>query len=100
MHIRRRLLVAAALGNAAAILGLTAAILGLSTAIKSMYWIWRELSLAGAAAVRVAHLSDLHIVGERYGCRMEAGADGPRGSRVIRSALRKLASVQPCWIAS
>ena len=43
--------------------------------------------------VRVAHLSDLHIVGERYGYRMEAGTDGPRGNRSIRSALRKLGAI-------
>jgi hypothetical protein len=46
-----------------------------------------------ASVVRVAHLSDLHIVGERYGYRMEAGTDGPRGNRVIRSALRKLDAI-------
>jgi 3',5'-cyclic AMP phosphodiesterase CpdA len=81
-------------------------LLGLSTAVESLYWIWRELSLkgtvldwkpgptiSGASLVRVAHLSDLHVVGERYGYRMEAGTDGPRGNRVIRSAFRKLAAV-------
>ena len=84
----------------------TAVLLGLSAAVESLYWIWRELSLknivvdwrpssttSGASLVRVAHLSDLHVVGERYGYRMEAGTDGPRGNRVIRSAFRKLAAV-------
>jgi len=34
---------------------------------------------------RVAHLSDLHIVGERYGFRIESGRSGPRGNdRLIR----------------
>lgn len=92
------------LANAA--LGNAAVILGVSAALESLFWIWRELSLRGAAVdwvpgrvepgasiVRIAHLSDLHIVGERYGCRMEAGADGPRGNRVIRRALRKLAAI-------
>ena len=41
----------------------------------------------------MAHLSDLHFVGERYGYRMEAGTHGPRGNRCIRSALRKLAAM-------
>ncbi len=99
VHIRWRLLSAAALGNAAMILGLSAA-------IESLYWIWCELSLKGrvldwapnppmpqAAVVRVAHLSDLHIVGERYGYRMEAGTDGPRGNRPLRIALRKLGAI-------
>jgi hypothetical protein len=29
---------------------------------------------------RIAHLSDLHIVGERYGFRIESGRSGPRGN--------------------
>jgi 3',5'-cyclic AMP phosphodiesterase CpdA len=89
----------AALGNAAVVLGL-------STAAESLYWIWRELSLkgpvldwapaaadAGSSVVRVAHLSDLHLVGERYGYRMEAGTHGPRGNRRMRNALRKLQAI-------
>jgi hypothetical protein len=43
--------------------------------------------------VRVAHLSDLHVVGERYGYRMEAGTHGPRGNRCIRRAWRRLAAL-------
>jgi hypothetical protein len=42
----------------------------------------------------VAHLSDLHIVGERYGYRMEAGTTGPRGNGRIRIAWRKLAAIE------
>jgi hypothetical protein len=81
-------------------------VLGLSAGIESLYWIRRELSFRGvvldwvpspptpeAPVVRVAHLSDLHIVGERYSYRMEAGTNGPRGNRVIRGALRKLATI-------
>ncbi len=104
MHVRWQPLATAALGNAAVILGISAA-------IESLYWIWRELSLNGAvldwapgpprpnssqpgpSVIRVAHLSDLHIVGERYGYRMEAGTNGPRGNRVIRSALRRLGEI-------
>ena len=29
---------------------------------------------------RVAHLSDIHLVGERYGFRIESGRSGPRGN--------------------
>jgi 3',5'-cyclic AMP phosphodiesterase CpdA len=99
MRLRWQPLAAAALGNAAVIIGL-------ASAIESLYWIRRELALDGAvrdwtpspsppeaAVVRVAHLSDLHVVGERYGYRMEAGTDGPRGNRTIRSALRKLGAI-------
>jgi 3',5'-cyclic AMP phosphodiesterase CpdA len=91
--------VKAALGNAAIILGF-------STAAASLFWLWRELRLSGpvkdwappppdpqSPTVRIAHLSDLHLVGERYGYRMEAGTHGPRGNRRILHALRKLASI-------
>jgi 3',5'-cyclic AMP phosphodiesterase CpdA len=91
--------VMAALGNAAVILGL-------STVIESVYWLQRELTLgpvldwapAPAAAdltrVRVAHLSDLHVVGERYGYRMESGTLGPQGNQRIRAALHQLSAMQ------
>ncbi len=89
----------AALGNAAVILGL-------STVVESLYWLWRELTLsspvldwvpgpsqAGASVLRVAHLSDLHLVGERYGYRMETGTHGPQGNGRFRDALGKLAAI-------
>jgi 3',5'-cyclic AMP phosphodiesterase CpdA len=89
----------AALGNAALVLGL-------STAAESLYWVWRELTLRSRVLdwapdsappdllpVRVAHLSDLHFVGERYGYRMESGTEGPRGNQCLRIALRKLAAI-------
>jgi 3',5'-cyclic AMP phosphodiesterase CpdA len=83
-----------------------AVLLGLSTAVASLYWLWRELvtrrplrdwspgpPIDDAHTVRVAHLSDLHVVGERYGYRMECGTLGPRGNRCVRHALRKLAAI-------
>jgi 3',5'-cyclic AMP phosphodiesterase CpdA len=83
-----------------------AMVLGLSTAVESLYWLWRELTLsspvldwrptqlnAQSPGARVAHLSDLHMVGERYGSRMEAGTEGPRGNRRLFRALRKLAEM-------
>lgn len=91
--------VTAALGNAAVILGL-------STVIESAYWLWKELTLgspvldwvpalvpAELPRVQVAHLSDLHVVGERYGYRMESGTLGPQGNQCIRSALEKLSAI-------
>jgi predicted MPP superfamily phosphohydrolase len=42
---------------------------------------------------RVAHLSDLHVVGERYGFRIESGRSGPRGNERVISALDALAAV-------
>jgi hypothetical protein len=41
---------------------------------------------AGAPRWRVAHLSDIHLVGTRYGFRLECGRDGPRGNgRFLRA---------------
>jgi hypothetical protein len=40
---------------------------------------------------RVAHLSDTHVVGERYGFRLETGRKGPRGNDRLRQALARLA---------
>ncbi|HEX7962632.1 MAG TPA: metallophosphoesterase [Terriglobales bacterium] len=89
----------AALGNAMIVLGF-------STAGASLFWLWRELTLSGpvldwapkpsertASVVRVAHLSDLHVVGERYGFRMETGTHGPQGNRCVGDALEQLAAI-------
>ena len=40
---------------------------------------------------RVAHLSDIHIVGERYGFRIESGRAGPRGNERLLRAMARLA---------
>jgi predicted MPP superfamily phosphohydrolase len=39
---------------------------------------------------RIAHLSDIHIVGERYGFRIESGRSGPRGNDRLRRLLAQL----------
>ena len=39
---------------------------------------------------RVAHLSDLHVVGERYGFRIESGRSGPRGNDRLQQLLSQL----------
>ncbi|WP_270939413.1 metallophosphoesterase, partial [Falsiroseomonas oryzae] len=39
---------------------------------------------------RVAHLSDIHLVGEPYGFRLECGRDGPRGNARCNAALAAL----------
>jgi hypothetical protein len=44
----------------------------------------------GARVWRVAHLSDIHIVGERYGFRIESGRGGPRGNERVRRVLARL----------
>jgi Calcineurin-like phosphoesterase len=43
---------------------------------------------------RVAHLSDIHVVGERYGFRVESGRSGPQGNERLRQAIRQLAALR------
>jgi 3',5'-cyclic AMP phosphodiesterase CpdA len=93
-------LTSAALGNALIVLGL-------STAIASVYWFSREISSAtpvldwapnppvpGARTLRIAHVSDLHLVGERYGYRMESGTSGPCGNDRATRAFCQLETIQ------
>ncbi len=44
----------------------------------------------GTPAWRVAHLSDIHVVGDPYGFRLECGRDGPRGNARVDAALAAL----------
>jgi Calcineurin-like phosphoesterase len=39
---------------------------------------------------RIAHLSDIHVVGERYGFRIESGRSGPRGNERLARLLAEL----------
>jgi len=81
-------------------------LLCLSTLAASLFWAWRGLTsrlplrdwtpgapIDHAPIVRVAHLSDLHLVGERYGYRMECGTHGPSGNGSMRTALEKLRAI-------
>jgi len=42
---------------------------------------------------RIAHLSDIHVVGERYGFRIESGRSGPRGNERLERLLERLAAL-------
>ena len=42
---------------------------------------------------RIAHLSDVHVVGERYGFRIESGRAGPRGNDRLVRAMERLAAL-------
>jgi hypothetical protein len=42
---------------------------------------------------RVAHLSDIHVVGERYGFRVESGRSGPQGNERFAQAVAKLDAI-------
>jgi Calcineurin-like phosphoesterase len=45
---------------------------------------------SGGRTWRVAHLSDIHVVGERYGFRIESGRSGPRGNVRLERVLDRL----------
>jgi hypothetical protein len=47
----------------------------------------------GARTWRVAHLSDLHVVGGRYDFRIESGRSGPRGNGTLLDALARLDAI-------
>jgi predicted MPP superfamily phosphohydrolase len=48
---------------------------------------------SGGRIWRVAHLSDLHVVGERYGFRIESGRGGPRGNERLERVMARLAAI-------
>lgn len=48
---------------------------------------------SGSRTWRVAHLSDLHVIGERYGFRIESGRAGPRGNAHFASVMARLAAI-------
>ena len=80
-------------------------VLAIWTAIIGAQWLWREIKVSQpmrqwvspgnshGSRVRVAHLSDLHIVGGRYGFRMESGTRGPRGNGRVQRALQRVAEL-------
>jgi hypothetical protein len=48
---------------------------------------------ANARTWRIVHLSDIHVVGERYGFRIECGRSGPRGNMRLHAVLARLAAL-------
>src|SRR5262249_48186798 len=99
-HVSPAAVTRAALGNALVVLGV-------STAIVSVYWFVLEISPAPpvlnwtpsrpertAHTFRIAHLSDLHLVGERYGYRIEPGTSGPCGNDRATRAFCQLDRIQ------
>lgn len=52
-----------------------------------------DTALPTSRTWRVAHLSDIHVVGERYGFRMESGRGGPQGNHRLERLLTRLAAI-------
>jgi 3',5'-cyclic AMP phosphodiesterase CpdA len=48
---------------------------------------------SGGPTWRVAHLSDIHLVGERYGFRIESGRRGPRGNDRFARILDRIEAI-------
>jgi 3',5'-cyclic AMP phosphodiesterase CpdA len=99
-HMSLAAVTSAALGNALVVLGL-------SMTIESVFWFAREISSVppvlnwapsqytpAMRTLRIAHLSDLHVVGERYGYRMEPGTSGPCGNERAARAFCQLERIQ------
>ncbi len=52
-----------------------------------------DTATTDARTWRVVHLSDIHVVGQRYGFRLESGRAGPRGNDRLANALARLAAI-------
>ena len=91
-----RLLVTIALANAVVIIagyfGGAAFVWGMADATMAQPRDLRSFDAPprGGRSWRVAHLSDIHTVGERYGFRVESGRSGARGNERLRQALARL----------
>ncbi len=48
---------------------------------------------SGGPSWRVVHLSDIHLVGERYGFRIESGRRGPRGNERFARILDRIEEI-------
>lgn len=81
-------------------------IVALYLAVSSLVWAWndartpapRELKAFRSPPVqgrqyRIAHLSDVHAVGEQYGRRMECGRSGPAGNDRIERLFERLGAM-------
>lgn len=49
-----------------------------------------DISSGNTRTWRVAHLSDIHVVGERYGFRIESGRAGPQGNGHLSRVFERL----------
>jgi 3',5'-cyclic AMP phosphodiesterase CpdA len=48
---------------------------------------------SGGPTWRIAHLSDIHLVGEQYGFRIESGRRGPRGNRRFTRIMERIEAI-------
>jgi hypothetical protein len=74
-------------------------------AIASLIWGFADASMEqptdlaafdaapGGPTWRIAHLSDIHVVGERYGFRIESGRSGPRGNGRVAEIMARIEAI-------
>ena len=74
-------------------------------AIASLFWGAADASMdqpidlpafaaaSAGPAWRIAHLSDLHMVGEHYGFRIESGRSGPQGNARVARLMARLEAI-------
>jgi len=97
--IRPDRFVTPALANAAVVVAAYAAVAALAWGVAdSLAEPPEELAtfdapLPGRRVIRIALLADVHVVGERYGFRIESGGGGPQGNRRFEAALALLAEI-------
>jgi hypothetical protein len=84
----------------------SAVLLAIYFAVAAVYWGIADATMSQPSTIeefpsppnqartwRIAHWSDIHVVGERYGFRIESGRSGPRGNERLRQALARLAEL-------
>ena len=72
-------------------------------AAAALVWAFADATMAQPSALvefqsfpdeattwRIAHLSDIHVVGERYGFKIESGRSGPQGNERLKRVLVEL----------
>jgi hypothetical protein len=76
-------------------LGVAALVWGFADAIMPQPFELAAFDVApeGGRTWRVAHLSDIHVVGERYGFRIESGRGGPRGNERLAQVMARLEEI-------
>ncbi|RXF74947.1 metallophosphoesterase family protein [Hansschlegelia zhihuaiae] len=91
-------LIVAALANSVVLFGVYVAFASLvwgtaDAAMDQPVGLDRHDPEPGGKVWRVAHLSDLHTIGERFGFRIESGRSGPQGNERVAQTLAALARV-------
>lgn len=87
------------------ILANTVVVMSIYLAAASLMWGFADASMdqptdlrtfdraSGGPTWRIAHLSDVHFVGEQYGFRIECGRNGPRGNVRFKDVMTRLEAI-------